>query len=575
MDTSAAQRNAEPDQPESQLGTEALQQKELEEQLAIFNILSRNYRNVYQANLNDGTAKILKVATDYDLDEVVSMKGKVFPYDAILGRWIDYRVHEEDRERIRHQLSVENLRKVLAGKETEYTGTYRSIDGGVMHNYQFYVAKMDDAGNVIAGFQFIDHIIEEHLEQERKLREKEEAYQRELIAAKQEAERANSAKTDFLLRMSHDIRTPLNGIMGMLEIAERCGDDLEKRDECRTKIKDAAQVLLELINEVLDMNKLESGKIMLENTPFSLAEISRSVATVIAKQAEDQGLELVEVDCRAPRSKIVGSPLHFKRIMTNILSNAIKYNKPGGKIYITCRELANDGTTAQIQFKCRDTGIGMSPEFLEHVFDPFAQEGIGARSEYGGTGLGMSITKNLVDKMGGTITAESTKGEGSTFDVVIPFLLDNSEPNAVPDATGERAPSIRGFNILLAEDNALNMEIAEFLLAEEGARVTKAENGAEAVSAFAQSSPGEFDAILMDVMMPQVDGYEATRQIRAMERPDAKRIPIIAMTASAFTEDRIAAKNAGMDEHLAKPLESKLVMRTISRCAGAYRASKG
>ncbi len=575
MDTSAAQRNVDPSQPQNQQGNDDLQKKELEEQLAIFDILSRNYRNVYQANLNEGTAKILKVATDYDLEEVVSMKGKVFPYEAILGRWIDYRVHEEDRERLRHQLSVENLRKVLAGKETEYSGTYRSIDGGVMHNYQFYVAKMDDDGNVIAGFQFIDHIIEEHLAQERELREKEEAYQRKLIAAKQEAERANNAKTDFLLRMSHDIRTPLNGIMGMLEIAERCDDDLEKRDECRRKIKEAAQVLLELINEVLDMNKLESGKIALEHTPFSLAEVSRSVATVIAKQAEDQGIELVEVDCKAPRSKIVGSPLHFKRIMTNILSNAIKYNKPNGKIYITCRELSNDGATSQIQFKCRDTGIGISPDFLEHVFDPFTQEGVSARSEYGGTGLGMAITKNLVEKMGGTITVESTKGEGTTFDVVIPFPIDKSKPAAQPSGKSEQTPSIKGLNILLAEDNALNMEIAEFLLAEEGAHVTKVENGADAVSAFANSAPGEFDAILMDVMMPQMDGYEATRQIRQMERPDAANVPIIAMTASAFTEDRIAAKEAGMDVHLAKPLDSKLMLRTISRCVGTYRANKG
>ncbi len=568
MDTSAARQIAEQSQLANPQEQDNLQQIELEEQLAIFNILSRNYRNVYQANLNEGTAKILKVATDYDLEEVVEMKGRVFPYEAILGRWIDRRVHEEDRDRLRHQLSVENLRKVLAGRETEYTGTYRSIDGGVMHNYQFYVAKMDDKGNVIAGFQFIDNIIEEHLAQERKLREKEEAYQSELIKAKQEAERANNAKTDFLLRMSHDIRTPLNGIMGMLDIAERCGDDIAKRDECRKKIKDAAQVLLELINEVLDMNKLESGKITLEHVPFSLSEVSKSVHIIIARQADDRGIELVETDCKAPKCNLIGSPLHFKRIMMNILSNAIKYNKPNGKVYVTCRELSNDGTTAQIQFKCRDTGVGIAPEFLKHVFEPFAQEGTTARSEYGGTGLGMSITKSLVEKMGGTISVESTKGKGTTFDVVIPFLLDKSEPVAKPSQPqGQAASSVEGLNILLAEDNALNMEIAQFLLEEGGARVTKVENGAEAVSAFEGSAPGEFDAILMDVMMPQVDGYEATRQIRKMDRPDATKVPIIAMTASAFTEDRIAAKEAGMDEHLAKPLDAQLMLQTIARLA--------
>ena len=469
---------------------------------------------------------------------------------------------------------MENLRRVLAGNKTEYTGTYRSIDGGVLHNYQFSVTKMDDAGNVIAAFQFIDDIIEQHLAQEAQQREKEEAYQRNLIAAKQEAERANRAKTDFLLRMSHDIRTPLNGIIGMLDIVERCEDDLDKRDDCRRKVRESAQVLLELINEVLDMNKLESGKIVLEHIPFDLGEISRSVHTVIVKQAESRGIEIVEENCKAQHIKLMGSPVHFKRIMTNILSNAIKYNKPNGKIFITCREISCEGDTALIQFKCRDTGVGMSQEFLEQLFEPFAQETETARSEYGGTGLGMSITKNLVDKMGGTITVESTKGEGSTFDVVIPFEIDRSNPVSKP-ATKEAAPaSINGLRILLAEDNELNMEIARFLLEGEGATITAASNGRQAVEAFAQSTPGEIDAILMDVMMPEVDGYAATGEIRAMNRPDATTIPIIAMTASAFTEDKIAAKEAGMNEHLAKPLDTKLMLETISRCVAAYRARK-
>ncbi len=549
-------------------------QRELEEQLAIFDILSRNYRNVYQANINEGTAKILKVASDYDLAEVVALRNQVFPYESVLERWIDYRVHDEDKDRLRQQLSVENLRRVLSGSKTEFTGTYRSIDGGVMHNYQFSVTKMDDAGNVIAGFQFIDDIIEQHLEQEAQQREKEEAYQRELIAAKQEAERANRAKTDFLLRMSHDIRTPLNGILGMLDIAERCADDLEKRDDCRRKIKESAQVLLELINEVLDMNKLESGKITLEHVPFDLAEICKSVHTVITKQAESRGIELVEEDCSTLHYKLVGSPVHFKRIMTNILSNAIKYNKPNGKIFITCREVSCEDDTVLIEFKCRDTGIGMSKEFLEKLFDPFVQETETARSEYGGTGLGMSITKNLVDKMDGTITVESVKGEGSTFDVIVPFAIDRSEPASEPAAMETAPTSIRGMRILLAEDNELNREIAKFLLEAEEAVIVEAHDGQQAVEAFAQSAPGEIDAILMDVMMPNMDGYAATRAIRQMERPDATEIPIIAMTASAFTEDKIAAKKAGMDEHLTKPLSARLMIETVSRLASTYRAGK-
>ncbi len=541
-------------------------QKELEEQLSIFDILSRGYRNVYQANLDDGTAKILKMADDYDLEDLADLRNKVFPYELILNRWINYRVHEEDQERLRKQLSVKNLKKVLAGDKTEYIGTYRSLDGGVMHNYQFYVAKMDDSGNVIAGFQFIDEIIKEHLEQERAQRVKEEAYQKSLLAAKQEAERANQAKTDFLLRMSHDIRTPLNGILGMVDIAERAGDDIAKRDDCRIKIKDSAHVLLELINEVLDMSKLESGKIILEDTPFSIKEVSKSVFTMIVKQAQDKGVQLIEENCHIDNDRLIGSPVHLKRIMTNILSNAIKYNKQDGKVFITCRQVGEHDGISYVQFMCRDTGIGMSEEFQEHLFEQFTQENETARSEYGGTGLGMSITKNLAEKMGGSISVESKKGEGSTFDVIIPFKIDTSKPEEKPIEAELEAASVDGLTILLAEDNELNMEIARFLLQEEGATIIETSNGKECLEAFEQSKPGEIDAILMDVMMPVVDGYEATRKIRALNRPDAASVPIIAMTANAFTEDRLAAKQAGMNEHLAKPLDVKLVIKTISKC---------
>ncbi len=552
---------------------EEAHQRELEEQLSIFDVLSRNYRNVYKANINDGTAEILKLASDYDLEELVKVKGKTFPYERILNFWIMNRVHPEDKKRIQNQLSVENLRKVLSTQD-EYAGTYRSLDNGVMHNYQFFVAKMDDEGTVIAGFHIIDDIIEEHLEQEREQREKEEAYQLKLIEAKQDAERANRAKTDFLLRMSHDIRTPLNGIMGMLDIAERCGDDILKRDDCRMKIKESAQVLLEIINEVLDMNKLESGKVTLEHVPFDMIEVSRTTYNVIAKQAEEHGIEIVQLNCNIPHPKLVGSPVHYKRIVTNILSNAIKYNKENGKIYITCRELSSDGDTAIIQFMCRDTGIGMSEEFMQHLFDPFSQENETPRSEYGGTGLGMSIVKNIVGAMGGTIKVESEKGVGTTFEVIAPFEIDRSEPKENPTPKTKEEASIKGLKILVAEDNGLNMEINEFLLGEEGAQIIKASNGQEAVELFLESEPFEIDAILMDIMMPKMNGLDATREIRRAKRPDATKVPIIAMTASAFAEDRIAAKEAGMSDHLAKPLESKLVVQAISKCANAYRAIK-
>ena len=403
-------------------------------------------------------------------------------------------------------------------------------------------------------------------------REKEKVYQEKLLATKQDAEQANRAKTDFLLRMSHDIRTPLNGIVGMLDVAERCREDIRKRDECQEKVRESAQILLELINEVLDMNKLESGNIILEHVPFDMKAISRNVFTLVSRQAEARGIEIIEEDCSVPHYRLIGSPVHYKRILTNILSNAIKYNKENGKIYITCREIPNNENVVNIEFKCRDTGLGISPEFIEHIFEPFTQENEKNRSEYGGTGLGMSITKKLTDKMGGKITVESEKDKGTTFDVIIPFEIDKSEEKEKNEEMGEISDSIRGLKILLVEDNDLNMEIAKFLLEEEGVSVVEARNGKEAVEAFAKSGFFEIDVILMDIMMPVMNGYEATEIIREINRPDAVKVPIIAMTANAFTEDRIATKKAGMNEHLAKPLDIKLVIQTISRNVSACHA---
>ena len=399
-------------------------------------------------------------------------------------------------------------------------------------------------------------------------REKEKAYQEKLLIAKQDAEQANKSKTDFLLRMSHDIRTPLNGIIGMLDVAKLCHDDIEKRDECRIKVKESALVLLELINEVLDMNKLESGNVVLEHVSFDMKDVSRNVFTLIGRQAHEHGIEIVEEDCHIFHYRLIGSPVHYKRIMTNILSNAIKYNKEHGKIYISCKELSCDENVANIEFKCRDTGIGMSQEFVEHIFEPFTQENEVVRSEYGGTGLGMSITKKLTQNMGGTITVESEKGKGSTFDVIIPFEIDKSQVTDKKEETKNTQASIRGLKILLVEDNKLNMEIAKFLLEKEGASVVEASNGKAAVDVFARSQVSEFDVVLMDIMMPLMDGYEATKSIRGMDRPDAAEVSIIAMTANAFTEDRIATKKAGMNAHISKPLDIKLLVKTIASSVG-------
>ena len=394
--------------------------------------------------------------------------------------------------------------------------------------------------------------------------EKDEKYKAELLKSAKKAEAANEAKTEFLQRMSHDIRTPINGICGMIDVAEYYADDMEKQTECRAKIKETSYLLLELVNEVLDMSKLESGEVVLEEIPFNLNNISKEIFVVIEQIATEQNIRIVWEKEEITHWNLIGSPGYVKRIMMNILSNAVKYNKENGYIYISCQEFTSEQEgRVTIEFICRDTGIGMTKDFQKHLFEPFAQEHTGSRTKFSGTGLGMPITKKLIEKMGGTITFESKKGEGTTFVIRIPFKIDqDADQREEQEAISEK--SIKDLKILLVEDNELNMEIAEFVLQNEDVSVTKAWNGQEAVEIFKKSRPDEFDVILMDIMMPVMNGYEAAKIIRTLDRDDAKTVPIIAMTANAFTEDRLKSKESGMNEHIAKPVDAKLLVKVIS-----------
>ena len=395
--------------------------------------------------------------------------------------------------------------------------------------------------------------------------EKDEKYKAELLIAAKKAEAANEAKTEFLQRMSHDIRTPINGICGLVNMADHYADNVEKQTEYRTKVKEASTLLLELVNDVLDMSKLESGEIVLEEIPFNLSSISREVFIVIEQMAAEQNIRIMWEKKEITHRDFIGSPGYVKRVMMNILSNAVKYNRENGQIYISCMEIPSEQPEmTTMEFVCRDTGIGMTEEFQKCVFEPFAQEHTGSRTKFAGTGLGMPIAKNLVEKMGGTITFESKEGVGTTFVIRLPFKI-NLYADKREEQKDVSEKSIKGLHILLAEDNELNMEIAEFMLQNEGADVTKAWNGQEAVEVFKKSEPGEFDVILMDIMMPVMNGYEATKMIRSLDREDAKAIPIIAMTANAFTEDRLRAKEAGMNEHIAKPVDVRLLVKVICK----------
>ena len=400
-----------------------------------------------------------------------------------------------------------------------------------------------------------------HRKQEK---EKGETYKAELLRAAKKAEAANEAKTEFLQRMSHDIRTPINGICGMINVADHYADNMEKQTECRAKIKKTSHLLLELINEVLDMSKLESDEVVLEDIPFNLNSIFEEILGVIEHMAAEQNIRIIWEEKEVTHWNLIGSPVHVKRILMNILSNAVKYNKENGYVYISCREIPSKQTAMPtLEFVCRDTGIGMTEAFQKRIFEPFAQEHAGSRTKFAGTGLGMPITKKLVEKMGGTISFESKEGTGTTFVIRIPFQIDADMKDR--NETEEKTEtSIQGLHVLLTEDNELNMEIAEFVLQNEGAVVTKAWNGQKAVDIFRKNRPGEFDVILMDIMMPVMNGYEAAKMIRSLDREDAKVIPIIAMTANAFTEDKMRAKEAGMDEHIAKPVDGKLLVKVIN-----------
>ena len=395
--------------------------------------------------------------------------------------------------------------------------------------------------------------------------EKDEKYKAELLIAAKKAEAANEAKTEFLQRMSHDIRTPINGICGFVNMADHYADDIKKQTEYRTKVKEASNLLLELVNDVLDMSKLESGEIVLEEIPFNLSSIFKEVFVVIEQMASEQNIQIEWEKKEIIHRDFIGSPGYVKRVMMNILSNAVKYNRENGHIYISCMEIpSKQPEMTTMEFVCRDTGIGMTEEFQKCVFEPFAQEHTGSRTKFAGTGLGMSIAKNLVEKMGGSISFESKEGAGTTFVIQVPFKID-PDADKREEQRDVSEKSIKGLHILLAEDNELNMEIAEFVLQNVGADVTKAWNGQEAVELFRKSEPGGFDTILMDIMMPVMNGYEAAKKIRSLDREDAKTIPIIAMTANAFTEDRLKAKESGMNEHIVKPLDVELLIKVIHK----------
>lgn len=400
------------------------------------------------------------------------------------------------------------------------------------------------------------------------LLQQERDYGDKLAKAAREASSANSAKTEFLRRMSHDLRTPINGIRGMVEVGDANADDLQKQTECRSKIWTASGLLLDLANEALDMSRLESGQVDLNLVPTNLVALNCEVRDILERQAEER---LVTIICdqqtlNHPYARV--SVTHLKRLLLNIAGNAVKYNRQGGYVRLVCREVEPADDAPVYEYTIADNGIGMSEEFQQHLYEPFCREEQQVEGASSGTGLGAPIAKQLVELMGGTMSFTSVLGQGTTFTIRLPFeKCKRSEiPQEVRVDAGD-GDALQGLRVLLVEDNDLNAEIAQFTLSRAGAVVTHAKDGESAVEAFAASAPHEYDVVLMDIMMPGIDGLEATRQIRALDREDAATTPIIAVSANAFADDRRLSREAGMDAHLSKPVSSQELVEALAHIA--------
>ena len=564
---------------EAQKRRELEKDRALREQVAIFNALADTYMNVFFIDVDRDVARILKL-DGYVISGLKKDSKEDYSYTAVLDRYVDERVHPDDRDMVRHAIGVQAVRQALSDSD-EYVGTYRVLVDGETHYYQYKYIRMEDIDYVIAGFLNVDQIVE-----------RERRQQRELSDALEAAQQASRAKTVFLSSMSHDIRTPMNAIIGFTALAKAHADDAGKVRDYLAKIETSGTHLLSLINDILDMSRVESGDVRLDERPLHLPDFMADLRAMTQGLADSRRQSL-RFDAQGVRDEdVMADRLRLNQVLINIVGNAVKFTPEGGSVTVGLaqRPCERPGC-ATYEFTVADNGIGMSAEFVGHVFDTFARERSSTVSGIQGTGLGMAITKSLVEMMGGTVAVESEQGRGTTFTVTLPLRLAAAEPGRQPDAGLPSAPGGRpacasatgaaakpawpcdysGRRALLVEDNALNREIALTILEETGMRIDCAADGAEAVEAVRDAPAGTYDVVLMDIQMPRMDGYAATRAIRAL--PDVARasVPIVAMTANAFDEDRRQAFGCGMDGHVVKPLDTGMLAAVLDGVFGRRR----
>lgn len=519
----------------------------------IVSAIASIYEMIYYLDLEKGTFE--RIA---DVDSHQAGMPLHRGYSAgLLQTTLDKFVAPEWHEEMGVFLNTETLAARLKNIDS-ITSEYQDKTGH-WYRARFIIKNRDDHGNAV-GVLFAAREITFEKKQELDLKQR-------LKESAEEADRANASKTDFLRRMSHDVRTPINGIRGMVQIANYYPNDMQKQKECRDKIWDSTGHLLSLVNNILDMNKLESGRIILRHDPFDLRRIISETNSVAEMQAIEHNIKfnMDNLNDDIVHDRLIGSATHLKQILLNFTSNAIKYNREGGSVTVCCREISSDEKTAIFLFTCDDTGIGMSEEFQKHAFEPFVQEAKDSvRTNYAGSGLGLSIAKQLIELMGGTIELHSRDGVGTSVRFTLPFDIDPN-PNVTDYENAVTGFRMDGVKALLAEDNELNAEIAKFLLEKYGIDVTWVPDGKQALDTFSASKPGEFNVIFMDVMMPVMNGLEAASGIRSLDRPDSKTIPIFAMTANAFTDDIQRSLDAGMNEHLTKPLQESDIISALQK----------